>query len=104
MAYCGPRGIALDTFLSWPEASQDAALEWTARENQRCSSCGTFHDEWDPRAGVYPWHAHPQLCPGQKAVQDLQNAPHMKNAGHGVQVVLAHGPAKDCPMCNPPRD
>lgn len=103
MAYCGPRGIALDEFLSWSPASQDAAIEWAARESQRCTACGTWHDEWDLRNGVYPYHAHPQLCPGQKAVQDLQNSVRMRDAGHGVQVVLAHGPAADCPTCNPNR-
>lgn len=101
MAYCGPRGIPLSTFLDWPEADQDAALEWAAREAARCSACGTWHDEWDVPPEQHPWHAHPQMCPGTKYVTQLQNSPRFRDAPAGLQFVLAHGPAVRCRTCNP---
>ncbi len=51
MAYCGPRGIPLSTFLGWSQADQDAALAWQADQAQRCPRCGTHEDE-DPGEAV----------------------------------------------------
>lgn len=47
MAYCGPRGIPLSTFLNWAEDDQVAAMAWMAEDNQRCSNCGTADWEWE---------------------------------------------------------
>jgi len=98
MDYCGPRGIALDVFLRWPRASQDAALQWAAYEGRRCRSCGTHPEEWadDPLA----FHAHLDQCPGCREQQRLAEAPEAKQ-GRGVRAVMATGPASACPRCRP---
>lgn len=98
MAYCGPRGIALDTFLSWPKRSQDAALEWAAFEARRCKSCGTHPDEWadDPLA----FHAHLQQCKGCQEQQRVAESPEAKQ-GRGITATCAQGPAHACPRCKP---
>lgn len=46
MAYCGPAGIRYAEFLEWDDLSRDAALAWQYRQDRRCSSCGTVHDDW----------------------------------------------------------
>lgn len=57
MAYCGPRGIPLSTFLGaqppgvWADADRSAALEWQSWESRRCSSCGTHPEDWDESKG-----------------------------------------------------
>lgn len=95
MAYCGPRGIALSTFLSWPQADQDAALEWSAHESRRCPSCGTHPDDDRPR------HWHPQVCVGcqqkQRAQDDLRAD---GDTTRGLGLVTAAGAAVDCPICS----
>jgi hypothetical protein len=100
MAYCGPRGIALSTFLRWAQADQDAALEWAAHEARRCGTCGTHPDDWadDPHAH----HAHlSEQCPGclvkHRRTEQLPDS----RPQPGVHVVLPRGPAKDCRTCNP---
>lgn len=98
MAYCGPRGIELDAFLRWSRRSQDAALEWSAREARRCGGCGSDPVEWAENPHAY--HAHlSRECPGCAAVKRIQN-----QAGElrpGVRVVLPQTPAVACPQCNP---
>jgi len=98
MAYCGPRGIALSDFLRWDDRSQDAALEWAAREARRCGGCGTDPDEWADNPHAH--HAHlTRECPGCVAVSRMQ-----KQAGElapGVRIALPQIPAAACTQCNP---
>ena len=102
MAYCGPRGIELDAFLRWSRRSQNAALEWQARESRRCRGCGTHPDDWVENKHAH--HAHlSDECPGCVAlarVQDHETEHGKKPMRPGVNVVLPPGPAKDCPRCN----
>lgn len=89
MRYCGPRGIPLSVFLGWSRDDQDAALEWSARESRRCTSCGQLPDEG-------PVHAHVDTCQGcavQKAAQpEAADLP-------GGHVHLARGLPTECPRC-----
>jgi hypothetical protein len=62
MAYCGPRGIPLSTFLAWPIDDQEAALLWQAEEDQRCRSCGTAAWEWEEN--FFAYQASQQVCRG----------------------------------------
>jgi hypothetical protein len=102
MAYCGPRGIALDAFLSWPQESQDAALQWQAYEARRCGSCGTHADDWNPDKGGSraAWHAHLDVCPGCVARERASNDPGARDI-RGAAVRLAHGSPVECARCNP---
>ena len=98
MAYCGPKGIPLSTFLSWSLEDQQAALAWQAHEGRRCPSCGS-HPEDFSRDGDER-HFHVSICAGcmkHKAVADS-----IKDAKEpGLHVIAAHGPTRDCPTCNP---
>lgn len=90
MAYCGPRGIALDDFLSWSRASQDAALGWQAHEARRCRGCG-----WHPDEGKA--HAHTDVCPHCVTLSTARET-------EGAQVKGAHthltgGSAAECERC-----
>lgn len=62
MAYCGPHGIPLSVFLSWPVDDQAAALGWLADERTRCSNCGTAEWEWIENPDFAD--AHARICPG----------------------------------------
>lgn len=66
MAYCGPKGIPLDEFLSWSQHSQDAALHWQAQEARRCPGCSTLPEEWEPDLGGSgnAYIAERVICPG----------------------------------------
>ena len=90
MAYCGPRGIALDDFLEWSQASQDAALQWQAYENRRCSSCGYHPDEGDR-------HAHVDVCPGCVARSHVDESEDAKV--RGAHVRMASGTSGTCQRC-----
>lgn len=90
MAYCGPKGIPLSQFLTWPQDDQDAALLWQSHEGQRCTGCGTHPHEWDPERGGNP-HAYMaglRYCPGCARSASLANSEQAKHAGHGFHVVL----------------
>lgn len=101
MAYCGPRGIPLSVFLSWPEADQQAALGWQAHEGRRCGSCGTHPDDWDEDKHAY----HPEAfqCAGCRDVERTKQAPEVVNGERGLHIRLVPGTHKDCSRCNPPR-
>lgn len=89
MAYCGPRGIPLSTFLGWPANDQDAALAWSGYESQRCSTCGTH-----PGEGAR--HAHVDVCPGcVKRDAAAEGAEKIR----GAHVKLAPGSLATCPRC-----
>ncbi|GAB2613541.1 hypothetical protein GCM10027067_26360 [Pseudactinotalea suaedae] len=92
MRYCGPKGIPLDEFLSWPQTSQDAALEWQAHEQRRCGQCG-YHPEEHP-TGV---HAHVDVCPGCAARAKGEKA--ATAADDGAAVRLATGSLGTCQRC-----
>lgn len=89
MAYCGPRGIPLSTFLSWSKDDQAAALAWSGYESRRCRNCG-FHPDEDQR------HTHTDICPGcvkrDQAAKAAEDTP-------GAHVRLAHGTAATCDRC-----
>jgi hypothetical protein len=76
MAYCGPRGIPLTTFLSWADSDQDAALQWQVHESRRCPSCGTHPDVWDPAEGGdrFALTAEPFVCRGCERLEQLQGS------------------------------
>jgi hypothetical protein len=101
MAYCGPRGIELDTFLRWSPRSQEAALDWADYEGRRCQRCGTHPQDW--AEDRYAHHAHLNQCRGCQEQQRLSESPDAKE-GRGVYVVIASGPATDCPACRPSDD
>ena len=91
MRYVGPRGIALDGFLTWPQHSQDAALSWAGHEGQRCPGCGRHPDD-------QPRHTHTEICLDCVAWAAAQAAIRDTPGGHAVWV---HGTRADCPTCNP---
>lgn len=91
MAYVGPRGIPLSTFLSWRQSDQDAALAWASHESRRCSSCGHHPDEGEP-------HAHVTVCRGCQATQALAGDGDVKGL-QGAHVRLARGAAQECQRC-----
>ena len=66
MAYCGPKGIPLSTFLAWSEADQEMALGWQAEQDQRCKGCGTHPADWDEDQGGsrHAWFPAIRDCPG----------------------------------------
>jgi len=89
MAYCGPRGIPLSTFLSWPQEDQDAALAWQGHEGRRCGTCGYHPDD----GGA---HAHINVCRGcvarEKRTKEASEI-------HGAHVVIAAGSVAECERC-----
>jgi len=109
MAYCGPHGIALSVFLSWPEMDQQAALMWQAYESSRCSSCATHREDWVDdagralRMGRHPQHWHQEVCPGcQSKQRAAKNAEQDADGTRGVVLVAAHGDVTHCPSCSSP--
>lgn len=101
MAYCGPRGIPLHTFLEWPPESQAAALHWQEHEATRCSACGTHEDDWFGHDGqpIEPQHWHGRICPGCRHLQAAREALDAGPAERGLHLASADGPATDCPLC-----
>lgn len=98
MAYCGPKGIPLSTFLAWSVDDQAAALAWQAHESRRCPSCGS-HPEDFSRDGDER-HFHVTKCIGcDKRAAVAETLKGEKEAG--LHVIGSHGPAVDCPSCNP---
>jgi len=90
MAYCGPRGIPLSTFLAWDDESQDAALTWARHEAMRCPSCGAHPDE--------PQHHHVEVC---RSCRDRDVAQHEASERPGARVVPFVGEVdvKGCEAC-----
>lgn len=69
--YCGPRGIPHSVFLGrivgphdpqWTEDDREKALWWMIHESEKCPSCRTRKDEYDPKQGgdlhAYQWKSH----------------------------------------------
>lgn len=98
MAYCGPRGLALDSFLAWPESSQQAALAWQRHEDARCKGCGTHADDWldddGRRHSVARMHWHEAMCFGCAERQRAMDAVHRDTPG--VVLMAASGPSVSC--------
>jgi hypothetical protein len=74
MDYCGTHGLAWSRFLSWDQASRDAALLWQQDKHETCAGCGTHPDDWDPEHGG---HARAYVatvvdCPGCAAIATRQ--------------------------------
>lgn len=85
MAYCGPRGIPLSTFLNWPVDDQAAALSWQAEDSHRCPGCGTHDWQWEE-----DWEfAEPEayVCRGCQRLADARK-PFEKNPIPGMYVRL----------------
>jgi hypothetical protein len=101
MAYCGPKGIPLSTFLKWSESDQQAALAWQGHEARR-HSCGTHPEDWADPTGrpVEAVHYVEQICRG---CQVLQAAQERLEAGRdrtrGLGLVAHHGPRAGCTSC-----
>lgn len=72
MDYCGPRGLPRSEFLGWAKDDRDAALLWLVRQRERCGSCGTHPEDWDPERGGHPraFVATLSHCPGCAATED----------------------------------
>lgn len=106
MAYCGPRGIPLSQFLSWPQSDQDAALGWAAHEAQRCQGCGTHPDDWNEKAGGsrVAYHAEIRECEGCVHLQRTRESERLSSGKErGLHVRLAVGSFKACTRCRPPQ-
>lgn len=90
MAYCGPRGIPLSTFLEWDKADQDAALSWQAYEARRCPGCGTHPDEG-------PKHYHVDVC--ATCVQLDKKSKSDDAKATGAHLVGTPGTVGECVRC-----
>lgn len=90
MAYCGPRGIPLTTFLDWPEQDQDAALVWQAHEGRRCPSCHTHPDDWTPGKGGRrdAYRAEVIVCPGCRELDAAKDQAGNAHTPHGAHLML----------------
>lgn len=97
MAYIGPLGIPLSTFLSWPEHDQDAALLWQAHESKRCHNCGTHPYDWNPDKGGrrHAYLAQVVRCPGCSVVDSAQKTNEKELAAPGMMVRLIPAPDKE---------
>jgi hypothetical protein len=76
MAYCGPRGIPLSSFLAWDLHDQEAALAWQSHDAERCKTCGTHPAMWDAEQGgdrnaLVP---EPYACRGCEQIEQLQQS------------------------------
>ncbi len=101
MAYCGPRGIPLHSFLAWPDESQAAALHWQEHEASRCPTCGTHEEDWidtdgNPRE---PQHYHGRVCPGCQRLQAAQESLNAETGERGLHLAASDGPASECAAC-----
>jgi hypothetical protein len=98
MAYCGPRGLPHLHFLGgpaqWTQHDREAALWWLMHERQRCSSCGTRQEEWDPKQGGQLQAYEPKIdrCAGCAALErgqkDLEHEQKERRAPSGARVIL----------------
>jgi hypothetical protein len=79
MDYCGPNGIPLSTFLSWPIDDQEAALWWQAEKQVPCSNCGTAEWEWEEDPNAY--EIAKSVCKGCAMIQAAQKEAEAKPGG-----------------------
>jgi hypothetical protein len=101
MAYVGPRGIPLSSFLTWSPEDQEAALSWQAHEGRRHGACGTHPEDFaDPRHPDV--HFHPAVCTGCQRLAAAREALAGDNDGtRGLDIVASAGAPVDCAVCNP---
>lgn len=61
-------------FLGWSRHDRDAALWWLIHDRQRCPSCGTRPDEWDPAKGgdLHAYAASAVHCRGCQVLAPAQ--------------------------------
>jgi hypothetical protein len=87
MAYCGPRGIPLSTFLAWSVDDQQAALVWQSEESLKCPNCGTAEWQWEQDPNFA--QAEARVCMGCQRVGTERKA-YEKSAEHmpGLQIRL----------------
>jgi hypothetical protein len=103
MAYCGPKGIPLSTFLTWPDEDQQAALAWQSHEGRR-HTCGTHPEDWTGADGrpVDAVHYVEQVCRGCQVQAIAQERLEQGRDGtKGLGLVAHHGPRADCTSCTP---
>lgn len=100
LAYCVPKGIPLSQFLSWSQADQDAALEFTAHEARRFPD-GTHPDDWDETTGGSrkAFHTHVNVHPGARLIESALASEDYQQAGRGAHVHLVGGSAAACDRC-----
>jgi type IV pilus biogenesis protein CpaD/CtpE len=99
MAYCGPRGIPLHEFLTWPDHSQQAALSWQSHEARRCPACGTHPEDWT-KGEDEQRHWHERVCLGCARRERMAAVVNESRDGtRGVGLELAEGPVAECPVC-----
>lgn len=81
MAYCGPKGIPLSTFLSWRDDDRHAALAWQAYESRRCRDCGSHPEDWDPErdGSRTAFKAEATECQGCVDLQRLRDDPDLRD-------------------------
>lgn len=104
MAYCGPKGLSLSTFLGWPEEDQQAALAWQAHEGRR-HSCGTHPEDWTDGNGrrVEAVHYVEQVCRGCQVLAQAQDRlAQDEDRTRGLTLVAHTGPRGDCTSCATP--
>ena len=85
MAYCGPKGIPLSTFLEWPDSDRWAALEWQAWESRRCRSCGTHAEDW--AEDRYAYQAQLHECEGCVRIQTASRSAEAQLPGVHIRMV-----------------
>ena len=95
-----PLGIPHSEFLRWPEPDQDKALAYTTREAQRCSSCGTFSEDWmdgDRPKEVPPYLPDSVHCYGCEALEQERTAiaEYRKDGGRAFHLRLKKNPEAD---------
>lgn len=96
MAYVGPRGLPLSTFLDWPQDDQDHALEWQRRERERDRHCHTPAVDWDESRGGDrdAYHVEQVHCRGCEILADYEKR--NPELGPGVSIQLV--PSSHLPM------
>ena len=86
MAYCGPKGIPLSTFLAWSEADQDAALQWQSHESRRCTQCGAHPDVLADDPAAYVPEVQP--CPACALLEQKQDETRKATTRRGLHIRL----------------
>ncbi|HEY9354609.1 MAG TPA: hypothetical protein VIP28_15210 [Nocardioides sp.] len=71
MDVCEAYDIRHSEFLRWDADDRDKAIWHEIHKRQRCPSCGTRPDEWDPEKGGRPdaYRAVVHRCPGCAALE-----------------------------------
>jgi hypothetical protein len=83
--YIVPRGISYDAWVEWSPLARGYALAWQRNEGATCS-CGTRHDEWDPKAGGDrdAYVADTTYCRGHAVLADAKKDLPKSGDGHPI--------------------